>query len=341
MFNYIKKYKNAVNVKKMLDGEFGVNADKFEIDRWPKPPYTPVLKLKGTGEVISIQRMPDGDFAVNADQFEIVRDKKAPYIPIIKAAGGGGDEVNYLCFTANVAGSTIGMHEDFGASNPPIINLEASVDGETWTPFVVGTDTITLANAGDKVYLRGDNPSGFSDENEFCYMFDMTGSIAASGDIMTIISKDKSNNTIPEKGFYAMFWGNEALTSAPDILATKIDVGGCRMMFKEAPNLVVGGRITANELSSSSLVAMFNDCSSLTTISELPAVVADDNAYGLMFAGCSSLNYIKTLYTGNFSEANFYNWVGGVSSTGDFYYNGSDTTRGISAIPNGWTVHTF
>lgn len=57
-----------------------------------------------------------------------------------------------------------------------------------------------------------------------------------------------------------------------------------------------------------------------------------------MFNGCSSLDSIKLGYEGNFSNAYFRNWVNGIKSTGTFYYNGSDTTRGVSAIPNGWNV---
>jgi hypothetical protein len=57
-----------------------------------------------------------------------------------------------------------------------------------------------------------------------------------------------------------------------------------------------------------------------------------------MFCGCSSLNSIRIGYTGNFSTTYFNDWVDGVSSTGEFYYSGSDATTGTSAIPSGWTV---
>ena len=46
-------------------------------------------------------------------------------------------------------------------------------------------------------------------------------------------------------------------------------------------------------------------------------------------------------YTGNFADAPsnaFNNWVDMVAYTGTFYYNGSDKTRGTSAIPEGWVV---
>ena len=65
-----------------------------------------------------------------------------------------------------------------------------------------------------------------------------------------------------------------------------------------------------------------------------------------MFAGCLYLNSIKIAYTGNFSGTGvptdaFSNWVFNVAFTGTFYYNGSDTTRGASAIPTNWTVQSF
>lgn len=62
-----------------------------------------------------------------------------------------------------------------------------------------------------------------------------------------------------------------------------------------------------------------------------------------MFYDCSHLNEIRLAYTGNFSGTGvptdaFTNWVNGVSASGTFYYDGTDTTTGNSAIPTGWTV---
>ena len=60
-----------------------------------------------------------------------------------------------------------------------------------------------------------------------------------------------------------------------------------------------------------------------------------------MFYNCANLNTITLGYTGNFAGAPsnaFLAWVYGVAASGTFYYNGSDTTTGTSAIPVGWTV---
>ena len=85
---------------------------------------------------------------------------------------------------------------------------------------------------------------------------------------------------------------------------------------------------------------MFSGCTSLTQSPELPANVAQNCYYG-MFQNCTSLNEIKIAYTNNFHVMYFRYWVDGVASSGTFYYNGSDTTRGISAIPENWTIQSF
>lgn len=83
------------------------------------------------------------------------------------------------------------------------------------------------------------------------------------------------------------------------------------------------------------------DCSSLTTAPELPAETLADYCYQYMFYNCTNLNTITLGYTGNFSSIYFSNWVSGVASTGTFYYDGTDTTTGTSAIPTGWTITPY
>ena len=58
---------------------------------------------------------------------------------------------NWLCFTAEEANSVVGM---WASGEAPAVSLEYSTDGNTWSPFVVGSTTVTLANIGDKMYMR-------------------------------------------------------------------------------------------------------------------------------------------------------------------------------------------
>ena len=69
-----------------------------------------------------------------------------------------------LCFTAEQPGSTVRIIEN---GPIPVVNLQTSTDGGSWTPYTIG-DTITLANVDDKVYFKavGSNSSmGISSAN--------------------------------------------------------------------------------------------------------------------------------------------------------------------------------
>ena len=222
---------------------------------------------------------------------------------------------NWLCFTAEKANSTVKMKANGSA---PTVSLEYSTDGNTWSPFVVGTTTVTLANIGDKMYMRATSSgntgmaTGFSNRTQFV----MTGKIAASGNVDTLLEQN-GNATLTEWCYSNMFRDCTSLTQAPELPATT--------------------------LASNCYNSMFQGCSSLTTAPELPATTAY-SCYQNMFNGCSNLNTIKLGYADNFADAPynaFSNWVSGVASTGTFYYNGSDTTTGSSAIPTGWTVTPF
>ena len=141
-----------------------------------------------------------------------------------------------------------------------------------------------------------------------------------------------------------MFYGCTSLTTAPELPATTL-AGGCySSMFQGCPSLESAPELPATTLDYGCYGDMFQGCSSLTTAPELPATTLANYCYMRMFNGCTNLNTITLGYTGNFADAPewaFNDWVNGVASEGTFYYNGSDTTTGESAIPTGWTVTPF
>ena len=59
---------------------------------------------------------------------------------------------DYLCFTAEEAGSTVEMAVNVTPTKGQA--FEYSANGRNWSAFTTGTNTITLANTGDKVNLR-------------------------------------------------------------------------------------------------------------------------------------------------------------------------------------------
>lgn len=114
---------------------------------------------------------------------------KAAYLGSQRVWGGEsptppGPSAEPLCFTAEQTNSTVRLDK---VGSPDAISLETSTNGSTWTDYgwTDNTgDTVTLANVGDKVYMRAKTENqtiGSSGSNY--YKFVMTGNIAASGNI--------------------------------------------------------------------------------------------------------------------------------------------------------------
>lgn len=178
-------------------------------------------------------------------------------------------------------------------------------------------DTIVLTNVGDKVYFRAsrENYSILPGEASKYYKFTMSGTIAASGNIQSLLKADCSRTDAPEYVYTHLFDGCRSLTSAPTLPATTLGET-CYYM-------------------------MFNGCSNLTTAPDLPATTLANSCYTAMFSDCTSLTSVKIYYTGFFSKQYFTAWLSGILTTGTLYYNGSDTSGAASYIPNNWTVSTF
>ena len=228
----------------------------------------------------------------------------------------GASAQDYLCFTANTAGSTIKLKKSL---SPTEVTLQTSTDGTTWSDYTIGTD-ITLANAGDKVYFRNasEDVTGITTDSRNYYYFDMSGSIAASGNVMSLIDKSCQVTAISTDGcFRRLFYKCSALTTAPELPATT--------------------------LHSACYTQMFYNCTNLTTAPELPATTLEYSCYNQMFFGCSSLNDIKIALPAWVPDNNYnptYYWVKDIKSTGSFSCpEGLDVTPvGTETFPTGWTV---
>lgn len=226
-----------------------------------------------------------------------------------------------LCFTAREANSTVKMMSSGG----PSVSLEYSTDGVTWSPFVVGTTTVTLANIGDKMWVRATstNNAMASSYNSSYNYFVMTGQIAASGNINSLLNGPDPDavTTAPQYAYPNLFQGCSALVDATDLMLPSTTAGTNSYghgMFRNCTNLVGGPTIMATNLLSISYTA--------------------EN----MFSGCSSLASVKIYATGStWNSSATSNWMTGVPATGTFYYNGTYTGRGASYIPSGWTITTF
>ena len=209
--------------------------------------------------------------------------------------GGETPDKNYLCFTANEAGSTVALVK---SGNSTALNIAYSIDGMTWSDYTFGT-VITLNDAGDKVYFRKADEgvaSGFSTFTAY-YYFSMTGSIAASGNVMSLIDQSCEALEIPcSYCFCRLFEDCTALTSAPELPATTLAERCYGSMFKNCTALVTAPKeLPATKLAEGCYQAMFQSCEKLTTAPELPAKALAESCYYAMFCQCTSLEVAPEL----------------------------------------------
>lgn len=160
--------------------------------------------------------------------------------------------------------------------------------------------------------FRGDNFAFGSNSTE--YSFTMTGKIAASGSMNTLLSKDGIATNMRQYAFLNLFRGCTSLTSVPELPATTL-VDSC-------------------------YYGLFRDCTSLTSAPALPATTLANNCYYKMFNGCSSLSSVEVNFT-DWSTGTS-NWLNGVAASGTFTCPAAldTTTRDSTHVPADWTVVT-
>ena len=200
---------------------------------------------------------------------------------------------DYLCFTAEEAGSTVAMAVEGTPTKGQA--FETSTNRTNWSVFTPGTTTITLANAGDKVYFRGNNTT-VSESYSIYYNFVMSGKIAASGNIMSLLDTTCKSTTISNNDCYnSMFYGCTSLTTAPALPATTLANDCYSSMFADCTSLTTAPALPAITLADYCYSNMFYGCTSLTTAPALPATTLANDCYSSMFADCTSLTTAPAL----------------------------------------------
>ena len=221
--------------------------------------------------------------------------------------GGGGDDPEpdppapatpWLCFTAGSDAATVTTEivAEVGTVTSPLPALEYSLDGgESWNTFTVADTSVTLPKNGDKMYIRAKSTNDvFSvvvDGSNFRIInFVMTGSIAASGNIMSLLDRDCSSTTIPCNGcFYYLFYNCISLTAAPVLPATTLYENCYASMFNSCTSLTTAPVLPATTLAKDCYAGMFAGCTNLTTTPVLSAATLVQGCYSSMFDGCTSL----------------------------------------------------
>lgn len=199
--------------------------------------------------------------------------------------------VDWLCFTAEKAGSTI-WFENEGDNNP---SIQYSFDGDSWSDWNE-TTTITLENTGDKVYVRGDNSKGFSFNAKKYTHFGMKGNISSSGSVMSLIAPNESSTEIPNSGcFFKLFSDCKSLTQAPKLPATTLKDSCYYSLFENCENLATVPELPAMTMAKYCYSGMFSGCLNLTKAPELPSLTLAQNCYSSMFTDCKNLEVAPEL----------------------------------------------
>ena len=205
-------------------------------------------------------------------------------------SGGGGDTMTPLTLTALTNGAKVTLNK---VGSPPDVSLEYSTGG-AWSTYTIGTE-ITLASAGDYIKFRGDNNTFSTTFNDY-YQFSMSGTIGASGNVMSLVDSTCKSLTIPcDFCFRSLFYGCRSLTTAPALPATTLEARCYENMFNSCTSLTTAPELPATTLTMHCYYNMFNGCTGLTSAPELPATTLAGYCYQYMFNSCTSLTSAPAL----------------------------------------------
>ena len=242
-------------------------------------------------------------------------------------------ERDYLCFTST-GDSTVAMTQEGTPNTSANKVIQYKLNNGQWQTWDLSA--VTLAD-GDKMYLKSADEIPMSESSNIYKQFTMTGSIAASGNIMSLLN---FSTTLSDYAFHYLFKDCRILTQAPELPATTLYIACYSNMFSGCSSLVNAPALPTTTLPDACYAEMFRDCTSLTAAPELPATTLYTACYYYMFEGCTNLNYVKAMFT-NIAANSVGGWLNNVSSTGTFVKNSAATWDNTAAgIPTGWTVQT-
>ena len=219
--------------------------------------------------------------------------------------------------------------------------LEYKLDNKEWVSYTIN-ESVTIPS-GSKIYLRGDNETFSTSNNDFYYV-SLNANHNVGGYITSLLSKENyieyNFNENQKYIFTTLFYEDSKLFNANKlVLNSDILTERCyARMFWSCTNLQNAPKLPATTLATSCYYSMFYNCTSLQTSPELPATTLAQTCYNYMFNGCSKLTSV-TILVEEFISGYCSNWLEGVSSTGTFTKRqGVTIPEGSSGIPTGWTV---
>jgi hypothetical protein len=266
----------------------------------------------GGGNVVAIEGgefvMPDSAVVIGATfkRFFLGDWADNPYNPHPQPA-----EQKCLTFTAGEGGASVGfIVYNIGSYEIPETytkpSLQYSTDGgKTWQDYDLQiSDTTENATVielaeGASVMFKGvnENLAYYLEEDDgwFYMKAYIDGSVAASGDVTSLLNGVGGDVAVPEHCYENLFSNCTGLTQAPALPATELANYCYNSMFAGCANLITAPELPATELADGCYMSMFSECVSLTTAPELPVTTLTDNCYDAMFSGCTSLTQAPAL----------------------------------------------
>ena len=206
-----------------------------------------------------------------------------------------------LCFEAVDAGATIALK--CNGNNLKTATFQTSTDGQNWSDYTYET-SITLTNAGDKVYFKAkaDNTTIARDYENYLQFTTTQAAkrVKASGNVMSLLSPEFSQmKSVSSRCFDSLFYNCKNISDCVSLTlpATTLASSCYSGMFIDCSNLIAAPVLPATTLADSCYAGMFTRCSSLTQAPALPATTLADNCYGGMFRGCSNLTQAPNIKT--------------------------------------------
>ena len=175
---------------------------------------------------------------------------------------------------------------------PDEVSFEYRLNDGDWAVYEVGQE-IALGD-GDKVSFQageaGNKRMAMSSSNYHMFVTDGEGTIAASGNIMSLLDRTLKLTSIEEPFCFAkLFYNCWCLTTPPVLPATALSDYCYYKLFLYCGRLTSVPKLPATELAEGCYQDMFNNCLALTTAPELPATNLAPSCYLFMFCNCESL----------------------------------------------------
>ena len=247
--------------------------------------------------------------------------------------------IRAVCFEAD-GEQTVSITK---VGSAPTIIMQYSYDGVTWdawdlTPLPFGGST--------KVYVRGVNNIRFGTDssNYNKITFGTDSYVYVSGIIESLLDGENEKLILNNSGILRnLFYRQTALRSAENLRfeATSTGYNGNAVyafVFAGCTNLLYAPKaLSITKFSGGyECAAMFQNCKSLVSAPELPAVNLGGYCYRYMLQGCTNLKTIRCKAKVKAQGATEL-WLDAVATSGTFYgHSEYGWSSGKSGIPSGW-----